>query len=629
MTNALGAEQFLAALVRTSSDAIMGKTADGIVVFWNDAAEQLYGYTADEMLGHDIAILFPPDRPGELAELLARVRSGETIREFHTRRLRKNGTTVEVSITMAPVLNETSEVFGISVIARDLTFSKLQIEDLRDAHRRATEMVSTIETLHASAPIGLGFIDRNFRYVHLNETLAAFDGTSPTLAIGKTVEEVVPNIWKQVEPHYRHVLEHDEAVLNVEVPIELASDPGRLHHWLASYYPVHVEEDVIGIGLVVIDVTESRRAEEFRTSVIKNMAEGLMTVDVEGRLTSMNDAATKMLGWTEEELRGVVLGPVILPRYPNIDTFEEGAAQLLRVRSEGISVRLNDAEYVCKNGSRLAVAISASPLLSGTVVEGAVVLFRDVTEERSERLRVSREIEALTWVGRIREALDEGRFVLYSQPIIPLKGGRASEELLIRMVGRDGEIIEPGSFLGVAEKYGMITEIDRWVIRQGIRIAAGDRHVGINLSAESVVTSDLLAFIEREITDAGTDPANLVFEITETALMHDIEKARSFVKGVTQLGCSVALDDFGTGFGTFTHLKKLNVSYLKIDMEFVRGLVNSPENQHVVKAIVNLARGFNCGTVAEGVEDGSVLAMLKDLDVDYAQGFHLGRPTPL
>ncbi len=626
--DALGAQEFLAALVRSSTDAVIGKTTDGVVVFWNEAAEQLYGYSAAEMIGSDIAILIPPDRPRELAELLERAQSGAAIRDFHTRRIRKNGTAVEVSITMAPVLSETSELLGISVIARDLTISNLQSEDLRDAHRRANETVSTLETLHASSPIGFGFVDRDFRFVHVNETLARFDGTSARVAVGKTVEEVVPSIWSQAERHYRHVLDCDEAVLNVEVSNTVASDSGRLHHWLASYYPVHLEDEVIGVGLVVTDVTESRHAEEFRTSVMKNMAEGLLTVDLEGRLTSMNDAAVKMLGWTEEELLGVVASSVMLPRSPD-GTFEESGAELLRVRGEGVSVRLDDTEFMCKNGSRLAVAVSASPLLSGTVVEGAVVVFRDMTRERAERLRISQDLAALTWVGRIREALDESRFVLYAQPIVPLKGGQASDELLIRMIGRDGEIIQPGSFLGVAEKFGLITEIDHWVIRQGVQIAARDRHVGINLSAQSVVSGDLLAFIEREISDAGADPANLVFEITETALMSDIERGRAFAEGVVRLGCSVALDDFGTGFGTFTHLKKLEISSLKIDIEFVRGLVNSPENQHVVRAIVNLASGFGCVTVAEGVEDGEVLAMLEEFDVDFAQGFHLGRPAPL
>ena len=403
-------------------------------MFWNDAAEQLYGYSAAEMLGNDIAILFPPDRPGELAELLARARSGEAIRDFHTRRLRKNGTTVEVSITMTPLLSETKEAFGFSVIARDLTVSSLQSEDLREAHRRADELESTLETLHASSPIGFGFVDRNFRIVHYNETLARFDGTSVKAAVGKTIADIVPEIWTQVERHYRHALDHDEAVINVEASNTMASDSGRLHHWLASYYPVHLGDDVIGVGVVVIDVTESRRAEEYRTSVMKNMAEGLISLDLEGRLTSMNDAATKMLGWTEEELLGVALRWVILPRNGD-GTIEEGAAELLRVRGEGISVRLDDTELMCKNGSRIAVAISASPLLSGTTVEGAVFVFRDITEERTERSRISRELAALTWVGRIREALDEDRFVLYAQPIVPLKGGQASEELLLRMVG--------------------------------------------------------------------------------------------------------------------------------------------------------------------------------------------------
>jgi EAL domain-containing protein (putative c-di-GMP-specific phosphodiesterase class I) len=120
-----------------------------------------------------------------------------------------------------------------------------------------------------------------------------------------------------------------------------------------------------------------------------------------------------------------------------------------------------------------------------------------------------------------------------------------------------------------------------------------------------------------------------VFEITETALMSDIERGHTFACGIVGLGSSLALDDFGTGYGTFTHVKKLPISYLKIDIEFVRGLVDSQANQHVVKAIVNLAHGFGCETIAEGVEDGETLELLKELGVDFGQGFYLGRPAPI
>ena len=625
----LATQAFLCSLVRSSNDAIIGKTTEGVVVFWNPAAERLYGYDADEMIGREISILIPPDRPHELSSLLARVRAGETVRNFRTERLRKDGTRLAVSITVAPVVDPVGTVLGMSTIAHDLTLFDQQITDLREAHRRADETLTTLETLHRSAPVGLGFVDRDFRIVHLNEVLAAVNGSTVEEQIGKTVEESVPDLWSQVEPLFRQVLKDGKAILNVEVAGEISSDPGHQRHWLSSYYPVYLDSEIIGIGTVVVDVTERRQAEDFRSIVMNNMAEGLLTVDAEGRLTSMNHAATRMLGWTEKDLLGTELRSLILPPGGGREEFEDGNKELLSVRSEGRHVRLEDHAYRCKNGSVLPVAISASPLVSGASVEGAVVVFRDITDEKSERLRVKRELAALSWVGRIREALDEDRLVLYSQPIVPLKGGNPSEELLIRMVGRNGEIIGPDAFLGVAEKYGLITEIDRWVVKQAVCLAAAERHVGANLSAESLVDLHMLAFIEHEIQQTGADPTNLVFEITETAIMSDIEKCHAFAHGLVALGCGIALDDFGTGFGTFTHVKKLDVKYLKIDIEFVRGLIESSANQHVVKAIVNLAEGFGCETIAEGVEDAETLELLREYGVDYAQGFHLGRPAPL
>jgi PAS domain S-box-containing protein len=625
----LDSKSFLAAAVRSSNDAIIGKTTDGTVVFWNEAAERLYGYRADEMIGRDIAVLIPSNRPFELINLLTQVGAGKTVVNFETERLRKDGSTVAVSISVSPVVGSDGAVLGISAVAHDLTRHNRQRVELLEAHRRADETLSTLETLHGSAPVGLGFVDRDFRLIHLNEMLAAFDGSSVNELIGKTVAETVPEIWNHVEPYYRHVLENDEAVLNIEVSGEMAAEPGRRGHWLASYYPVHVGSEVIGVGVVVVDVTDRRQAEEFRAIVMNNIAEGLFTVDAQGRLTSMNDAATKMLGWTEAELLGKDMRSVIMAHALGGELIENGDRELLRVRSEGRHVHLNDHAYLCKTGLLLSVDISASPLFIGNDVQGAVVVFRDITEEKSERLRVNRELNAITWVGRIREALDENRLVLYSQPIVPLNGGRPSEELLLRMLDRNREIIAPDAFLGVAEKYGLITEIDRWVIKQAVDLAATGRHVGANLSAETIITPDLLALIDHEIRQCGADPSNLVFEITETALMRDIDKAHAFVKGVVDFGCAIALDDFGTGFGTFTHVKKLDIKYLKIDIEFIRGLGESSANQHVVKAIVNLAQGFDCETIAEGVEDGETLRLLREYGVDYAQGYFLGRPVPL
>ena len=615
--------------MQSSDDAIIGKSCDGVVVFWNDAATRLYGYSADEMIGKSISVLIPDERQLELSQLLAAAGAGQTMRSLPTERLRKDGTRVLVSITVSPVLDHSGDVIGISTIAHDMTLQVRQLEDLREAHRRADETLSMLETLQSSAPVGLGFVDAEFRILHLNEVLASFVREPAENLVGQLMAEAVPDIWSVVESDYRRVFVTGEAIHNVEVSSEISADPGRMHHWLASYYPVRLQTEVIGLGVVVIDITERRRAEEFRSVIMDNLAEGLFTVDTDGRLTSMNNAASTMLGWSEDELMGHPVRDFILPPPDSGDEFEAGNLELLRVRAEGKHVQLEEHAYRCRNGSLLPVSISASPLFIGGSIEGAAVVFRDITESQSERHRIRRELDALTWVGRIREALDEDRLVLHAQPIIPLRGGPPSEELLLRMVDRGGKLVGPDSFLGVAEKYGLITEIDEWVVKSAIRLASTGRRVAANLSAESIMSRDLLGLIESELHRVQADPSNLVFEITETALMGDIERGHTFARGITDLGCGIALDDFGTGYGTFRHVKELDVTYLKIDIEFVRELSESPANQHVVKAIVNLAEGFGCETIAEGVEDGDSLELLRELGVDYAQGFYLGRPAAI
>jgi EAL domain-containing protein (putative c-di-GMP-specific phosphodiesterase class I) len=240
------------------------------------------------------------------------------------------------------------------------------------------------------------------------------------------------------------------------------------------------------------------------------------------------------------------------------------------------------------------------------------------------------EADRVTWIARIRSALDEERLVLYAQPIVDLATGDVVvEELLLRMLDRDGKVIPPLAFLPTAERCGLISEIDRWVISRGIALAAGGRRLAINLSAASAGDPDVLELIKREIDANGTDPADLVFEITETAIMENTERARRFAAQLVALGCRFALDDFGTGFASFTYLKHLPVQYLKIDLDFVRNLSHSPRDVAVVKAIVALANDFGQETIAEGVEDQEAADLLRELGVTFAQGYLFSRPAPV
>lgn len=242
----------------------------------------------------------------------------------------------------------------------------------------------------------------------------------------------------------------------------------------------------------------------------------------------------------------------------------------------------------------------------------------------------------LTWVRCIHEALEKDRFVLYAQPILDLRRRRVSHyELLLRMLGPDGEVILPGEFLDVAERSGLIRSIDRWVVCRVIRLLADQHltqpaaHLSLNLSAKAFEDQGLVPLIRQELTSAGVVPQSLVLEITETAAIADLVRARDFIIQLKQLGFQLALDDFGVGFSSFRHLRELPVDYLKIDGSFIRDLARNPMDQHLVKSMVEVARGMGKSTVAEFVGDATTVTLLRQLGVDYAQGYHIGRPQPV
>jgi PAS domain S-box-containing protein len=503
-----------------------------------------------------------------------------------------------------------------------------KVDEVAEAERQVTETLTLLETILSAAPVGFGFLDRELRIRRINETLAAAGGRAVEDQLGSSVAEVVPGLWPRIEALCRGVLETGEAVVNHDVTIQHPGDPEQTQAWLASCYPVRVGSKILGMGVVVLDITERHQAEAFRATVMEAMAEGLCVLDRHGCVTMMNAAASRMLGWSEEELRGEPLHAAVHFQRADGSLLAERQSELTAARIEGRSVQISDDTFTRRDGSLFPVAYSAVPLFSGTSVRGVVVVFRDTTEEQAERTRAQRELNALTWIGRIRDAIDENRLVLYSQPIFPLTGGGCSEELLLRMVGRKGELIPPASFLPVAEKYGLIGEIDHWVIMHALPLAKHGHQVHINLSADSVGDRDLLPLIERRMGECGADPRDVTFEITETALMRDTDAGEAFARGLAAIGCGVALDDFGTGYGSFTYLQKLPVKFLKIDRTFVTDLDSNAGNQHLVKAIVSLAHGFGHKTIAEGVERPETLELLSRYGVDFAQGFHLGRPEP-
>src|SRR4051795_957780 len=235
--------------------------------------------------------------------------------------------------------------------------------------------------------------------------------------------------------------------------------------------------------------------------------------------------------------------------------------------------------------------------------------------------------QRLTWADRIREAIDQRRIVVYAQPIFDLrKECGAREELLVRMLDENDDVIPPSSFLPTAERLGLITEIDRLVLAKAIELAGRSQPIAVNVSGASLSDPRLIADVRAAIA-GGLNPAWLDFEITETAAISNMDHARAFAETVTGMGCGLGLDDFGTGFSSFSYLKELPIQHLKIDIEFIRELPKSPTDQRLVQALVQFAKAFGQETVAEGIEDSETLGMVRAFEIDYAQGFHIGEPA--
>jgi diguanylate cyclase (GGDEF)-like protein/PAS domain S-box-containing protein len=244
--------------------------------------------------------------------------------------------------------------------------------------------------------------------------------------------------------------------------------------------------------------------------------------------------------------------------------------------------------------------------------------------------------QRIDWLRLVREALENDGFVLYAQPILDLRTNEITRyEILLRLLDRDGGIIPPGAFLDIAEQFGLSGDIDRWVLSKAreilsdAEIMAKGISFAINLSPRTMTDKEFLQLISDMPALNVIGPVRLVMEITETAAIYNIHVAKDFLRVLRGRGYEFALDDFGMGFSSFYQLKNLDVDYLKIDGSFIRNLQHDPVDKHLVLAMVHLAQSMGKQTIAEFVEDQETLDMLREIGVDCAQGFHIGRPRPL
>lgn len=356
-------------------------------------------------------------------------------------------------------------------------------------------------------------------------------------------------------------------------------------------------------------------------TMFDHSGDAMATLGIDGTITSWNRAAAALYEFSAEEVVGRRLSSLLVP-----DELIGEARRWLADVAGGQTVE-KQTRRRRRNGGELSVSVRMLPVHDeADRVTGSVWIARDVTDRRRREELERAGADELRWRSRIDQALAEDGFVLAGQPIFDLRNGEVDHrELLLRMRTADGKVIPPGRFIPVAERTGQIVEIDRWVVRRGVELAARFP-VAMNISGRSIASPLLAETIEEAIHASTVDPRRVCFEITETAAVEEIDAAVELVDRLRALGCGVALDDFGTGFASLTYLKRLNVTELKIDYEFVADATANEADQRVINTIVSIARNFRLRTVAEGIEDEATGRLMGDMGVDFAQGFFLGRP---
>ncbi|MFC1610474.1 EAL domain-containing protein [Myxococcota bacterium] len=323
----------------------------------------------------------------------------------------------------------------------------------------------------------------------------------------------------------------------------------------------------------------------------------------------------------------------------------ERAAQAVRATLKGFRFLWDDKTF------SIGVSIGLVPITDGDGIDG-VVRAADTAcyaakKEGGNRIHIydkdDPELaqETTHWVTRIHRALEEGHFSLYIQPISPVASREAQGahyELLLRMTDERGHIVLPGDFLPSAERYELATKIDGWVVHAMFEwLARHPDHLEqlhlceINLSGHSLGNEEFLRAVIREFDETNIPATKICFEVTETAAIANLTRAMDFIQTLKARGCRFALDDFGSGLSSFAYLKNLPVDFLKIDGLFVKNIAANPTDLALVRSINEIGHTMGKLTIAEFVENAAIFEKLKlpEIGVDYAQGYHIGRPRPL
>jgi len=672
------------AIVRDIRDGIITFSRDGILTSFNPGAEKVFGLSAEAVIGQPFCHLVHPD-----AKTACRVGKGDPLAflplgessELLGRRQDNSPFYMEVTLTESSDEGDAR----YTALVRDIHDKRRIEEQLFNEKERA------LVTLESIAD-GVITTDADGRIDYINSAAEQLTGWSRLQAEGQAFARVYcardEHSSQDSGQMLRRVLAGRTVAAESSALILTARDNSEhaVMHTAAPIYNRH--HDVIGTVIVFHDVTSARELQQqLSHQATHDALTGLLN------RSAFEVRAAELLSHAKLEDGEHMLGYLDLDQFKLVnDTCGHIAGdELLRQVAVLVKTQLRSGDTVARlggdefgvllhqcdvnNGMRIAEKIreairdfrfpwgnkqfaigvsiglvnigrdteSLSKLLS--IADAACYAAKDLGRNRvhvyqPDDMEVAHRQGQMQWVSRIREALDRDRLRLYFQTIAPIDHARSQSghyEIFVRMLDRDGNVVPPGAFIPAAERYNLMQEIDLWVIRNALAWLGDQQRrdpetielCALNLSGASVGDATCLAEIRACFKRYKVDARRVCFEITETAAIANLRSATGFIKDLKAIGCRFALDDFGSGLSSFGYLKNLPVDYLKIDGAFIKEIDNNPMDAVMVQSINTIGHQMGLQTIAEFVESGEILEALRDIGVDFVQGYHIDHPRPL
>ncbi len=669
--------------VEAATDGIVITDPECRIEYASPALLQMTGYSLEELKGNTCALFQGADTSADiLADMRECIRNG---RPFYGEVLnyKKSGESFWNLLRIEVLRNECGEISNFVGVQTDITERKVAEYALFEAKEQAQVTLASIGDAVITT-------DRWGRLSYMNPVAEELTGWKENDARGCGIESVFGLMDEATELPLKNpvraclsgVSSSDERVDAVLIDVN-----GHERFVRETVSPIRDDGgDISGAVLVFSDITHERR---MRQEIVRQATYDVMTGlvnrrEFERRLEraleggKLNDSRHALCYLDLDQFKvvndtcGHVAGDALLGQLAVVlssnlrsrdtlarlggDEFglllENCALEDARKIADDLRERVAAFEFVW-HGRRFKVGVSvglvgidaqsqsAAAVLSAA--DGACYAAKDSGRNRvyvhdSDDGGLAKRHLEMTWVERIHHALAEEQFHLYAQPQVPICANAKEGlryELLLRLTDEQGVMSLPGAFMPAAERYDLCHLIDRWVIQYAVAwldanpLALQATEVcSVNVSGKSLNDDTLLDFVTGVLDEHAVPAHKICFEITETAAIEDLGRARAFISALRSRGCGFALDDFGSGMASFSYLKSLPVDYLKIDGPFIQQMMSSPIDQAMVRMINDLGHLIHARTVAEFVENQDVLGVLRDMGVDYVQGFGVADPRP-